>query len=273
MLGFQAIPHRWKAKGGNGIRPLKTKHSIVVRVPPDSDPRHRLRPPNPRRPRGRALRWRFDWLADGGGLGLRLVVPWGRPRAPLLPALGKPSPCYWRRQALLTPTGRASRKRPLRQRIARCRGYSRTPTPPARRTGPPPARAIAAPALFRTVAPLRHRRGVSRPTPATERVGTAPGSPVGPPDGLPQNRRSTKSSPWYRVSRQSLSARRRGAEMGGDPCEGRWRTDPGRRPPTRSLRLPRTVAPLRHPANDSAPLPDTDSDTFLRVVTPRPLRA
>ena len=57
--------------------------------------------------------------ADGSGLGLRLVVPWGRPRAPLLPALGKPSPCYWRRQALLTPTGRASRKRPLQRRIAR----------------------------------------------------------------------------------------------------------------------------------------------------------
>ena len=54
-------------------------------------------------------------------MGLRLVVPWGRPRAPLLPALGEPSPFYWRRQALLTPTGRASRRRPLRRRIARHR--------------------------------------------------------------------------------------------------------------------------------------------------------
>ena len=89
---------------------------------------------NRARPRGTASRDSANLSRHGGGLGLRLVVPWGRPRAPLLPALGKPSPFYRRRQALLTPTGRASRKRPLRRRLARCHGRRRD-----LRSGPPAA--------------------------------------------------------------------------------------------------------------------------------------
>ena len=149
-----------------GPAPLPAGNSAPCRAPTAAPARRRGASPAPRRddePGKGGCRVFANISRHGSGLGLRLVVPWGRPRAPLPPALGKPSPCCWSRQALLTLGGSASRKRPLRRRIARCRGSSRTP--PRRSAGPGrcrPAR-IRFSVFPRTVAPLRRRRATRLP--------------------------------------------------------------------------------------------------------------
>ena len=215
-------------------------------------------------------------------MGLRLVVPWGRPRAPLLPALGKPSPFYWRRQALLTPTGRASRRRPLRRRIARHRrqpGPRLCPSPePWRRPLPRSLpRCFLGPRLgsatgerLRTCGitdgdpsarhdtaapPPRHdeepteedgRRVFRESHPLRKRVGTAPGSPVGPhPAGSANPPLDSAPSPSYRgwpgipsrpraVANRKRPLRRRTTvgHSPADPAQSRPRRNrprPGRR--------------------------------------------